>query len=168
MVSACNAFFNVIQRLHLKTFFCSCPLRNGSCFIDNEHKQTGPHSTLSMYRLVSQSAFCKSARESSHNDMKRLFGKISLHSIVPKNHYVALALCNASPVCLLGYTTWYAKSHAMSMMDVINNLHVSCSGIIYFFICSQIGVTVSRRASQLSQVPEWQSQTITKKPDIKP
>ena len=27
MVSACNAFFNVIQRLRLKTFFCSCPLR---------------------------------------------------------------------------------------------------------------------------------------------
>ena len=84
MVSACNAFFNVIQRLRLKPFFCSCLLRNGSCFIDNEHKQKGPHSTLSVYRLVSQSAFRKSAREFSRNDMKLLFGKISLHSIVPK------------------------------------------------------------------------------------
>ena len=40
------------------------------------------------------------------------FVKISLHSIVPKNHYMALALCNAYQVCLLGNTTWYAKSHA--------------------------------------------------------
>ena len=33
---------------------------------------------------------------------------------------------------------------AMSLMNVMNNLHVSRSGIKYVFICSQMGVTVSR------------------------
>ena len=33
---------------------------------------------------------------------------------------------------------------ALSLMNVMNNMHVSRSGIKYIFICSQIGVTVSR------------------------
>ena len=33
---------------------------------------------------------------------------------------------------------------ALSLMNVMNNMHVSRSGIKYIFICSQIGVTLSR------------------------
>ena len=54
---------------------------------------------------------------------------------------------------------------ALSLLNVMNNLHASRSGIKYIFICSQKGDTVSRSGStpQLSQDPERESQTTRKK-----
>ena len=74
-------------------------------------------------------------RESSGSTVKRIFWV----------KYCCITLCVESlrrariMQCISG-----AKSHAMSMMNVMNNLLISRSGIKYFFICSQIGVTIFR------------------------
>ena len=58
---------------------------------------------------------------------------------------------------------------AMSLMNVMNNhLHVPRSGIKYFFICSQIGVTVSRSGITTFSSSRTGITDNQKKPDFKP
>ena len=76
------------------------------------------HIALSLCIGLFRKALSASQLESSRNAMKRFFVKYRCIALY-QCHYLELALCNASRVCLLGNTTWYAKSHAMSMTNEI-------------------------------------------------
>ena len=104
----------------LKALFCTCPLRNDSCFIDYEHNQKDKdNKTLCLYIGVLHNFFPQVSSVSSRSALKRNFLCVQYRFIpLCLKPYVELAFSNASRVCLLGNTTRYAKSHAMSMMNV--------------------------------------------------
>ena len=69
--------------------------------------------------------------------------------------------------CLQGVSSDMKKAmlnDALSLMNVMNNLHVSVSGIKYIIICIQAGVNVSR--SGFLKIPDGNHRQPEKKPDF--